>query len=184
MLDYEIMRLIWWALLGVLLIGFAVMDGFDLGVAALLPQVARNDVERRIVINTIGPVWEGSFWASALRSHSRSLMRCGSNSMFTTRSMTPDVSPERSTFAARTLRTASFLTALAMGVTLRLFPFLLRYVPTDRLQTALPIALLGVAGALVHGIGYQPDSRLLRTLFGPVCAWSMIAVGILLLLAP
>jgi cytochrome d ubiquinol oxidase subunit II len=60
MLDYEIMRLIWWALLGVLLIGFAVMDGFDLGVAALLPHVARNDVERRIVINTIGPVWEGN----------------------------------------------------------------------------------------------------------------------------
>ncbi len=54
------MRLIWWALLGVLLIGFAVMDGFDLGVAILLPYVARTDVERRIVINTVGPVWEGN----------------------------------------------------------------------------------------------------------------------------
>ena len=60
MFDYEIMRLIWWALLGVLLIGFAVFDGFDLGAAALLPYLARNDVERRIVINTIGPVWEGN----------------------------------------------------------------------------------------------------------------------------
>jgi cytochrome bd ubiquinol oxidase subunit II len=60
MFDYEIMRLIWWALLGVLLIGFAVMDGFDLGVAMLLPVVARTDIERRIVINTIGPVWEGN----------------------------------------------------------------------------------------------------------------------------
>jgi cytochrome bd ubiquinol oxidase subunit II len=60
MFDYEIMRLIWWALLGILLIGFAVMDGFDLGVATLLPVVARTDVERRIVINTIGPVWEGN----------------------------------------------------------------------------------------------------------------------------
>jgi cytochrome d ubiquinol oxidase subunit II len=60
MFDYEIMRLIWWALLGILLIGFAVMDGFDLGVAALLPVVARTDIERRIVINTIGPVWEGN----------------------------------------------------------------------------------------------------------------------------
>src|SRR5277367_4924891 len=60
MFDYEIMRLIWWALLGVLLIGFAVMDGFDLGVALLLPVVARTDIERRIVINTIGPVWEGN----------------------------------------------------------------------------------------------------------------------------
>jgi len=60
MFDYESMRLIWWALLGVLLIGFAVMDGFDLGVAILLPYVARTDVERRIVINTVGPVWEGN----------------------------------------------------------------------------------------------------------------------------
>ena len=60
MFDYEIMRLIWWALLGILLIGFAVMDGFDLGVATLLPVVARTDIERRIVINTIGPVWEGN----------------------------------------------------------------------------------------------------------------------------
>jgi len=60
MFDYEIMRLIWWALLGILLIGFAVMDGFDLGVALLLPAVARTDIERRVVINTIGPVWEGN----------------------------------------------------------------------------------------------------------------------------
>jgi cytochrome bd ubiquinol oxidase subunit II len=58
--DYEILRLIWWLFLGVLLIGFAIMDGFDLGVAALLPYVARTDTERRIAINTIGPVWEGN----------------------------------------------------------------------------------------------------------------------------
>jgi cytochrome d ubiquinol oxidase subunit II len=59
-LDYATLRLIWWLLLGVLLIGFAVMDGFDLGVGALLPFVARTDAERRIVVNTIGPVWEGN----------------------------------------------------------------------------------------------------------------------------
>ena len=47
-------------LLGALLIGFAVMDGFDLGVAALLPLVAKTDVERRVVINVVGPVWEGN----------------------------------------------------------------------------------------------------------------------------
>ena len=46
MIDYEILRLIWWALLGVLLIGFAVMDGFDLGVGMLLPFVGRTDAER------------------------------------------------------------------------------------------------------------------------------------------
>lgn len=60
LLDYEILRLAWWLLLGVLLIGFAVMDGFDLGVGALLPFVARSDGERRVVINTVGPVWEGN----------------------------------------------------------------------------------------------------------------------------
>lgn len=58
--DYATLRVIWWALLGALLIGFAVMDGFDLGVAALLPVVARTDSERRVVINVVGPVWEGN----------------------------------------------------------------------------------------------------------------------------
>ena len=58
--EYGIFRLLWWALLGVLLIGIAVMDGFDMGTAILLPIVGRNDMERRIVINTIGPVWEGN----------------------------------------------------------------------------------------------------------------------------
>ena len=60
MFDYEMLRLIWWVLLGVLLIGFALTDGFDLGVAALLPFVARGDAERRMVINTVGPTWEGN----------------------------------------------------------------------------------------------------------------------------
>ncbi len=59
-MDYETLRLIWWALLGILLIGFAVMDGFDLGTAVLLPFVARTDGERRVAINTVGPVWEGN----------------------------------------------------------------------------------------------------------------------------
>jgi len=60
MLDYETLRLLWWALLGTLLIGFAVMDGFDLGTAMLLPYVAKTDSERRVAINTVGPVWEGN----------------------------------------------------------------------------------------------------------------------------
>ena len=60
LIDYETLRLIWWLLLGVILIGFAVTDGFDLGVGALLPFVARTDIERRVAINTIGPVWEGN----------------------------------------------------------------------------------------------------------------------------
>jgi cytochrome d ubiquinol oxidase subunit II len=59
LLDYETLRIIWWVLLGVLLIGFAAMDGFDLGVDILMPLVGKTDVERRVIINTIGPVWEG-----------------------------------------------------------------------------------------------------------------------------
>lgn len=58
--DYETLRLIWWLLLGVLLIGFALTDGFDLGVATVLPFVARTDEERRLVINSIGATWEGN----------------------------------------------------------------------------------------------------------------------------
>lgn len=58
--DYGNLRLIWWLLLGVLLIGFAVMDGFDMGAAALLPFIGKNDGERRVIINTVGPVWEGN----------------------------------------------------------------------------------------------------------------------------
>ncbi|MGU3494431.1 cytochrome d ubiquinol oxidase subunit II [Xanthobacteraceae bacterium A53D] len=60
LIDYQTLRVIWWLLLGVLLIGFAVMDGFDLGVGTLLPFVGRTDLERRVTINTIGPVWEGN----------------------------------------------------------------------------------------------------------------------------
>ncbi len=60
MFDFETLKVIWWLLLGILLIGFAIMDGFDLGVGMLLPFIARTDTERRVVINTVGPVWEGN----------------------------------------------------------------------------------------------------------------------------
>ena len=60
LISYETLRLIWWLLLGVLLIGFAVTDGFDLGTGILLPFAGRNDLERRVIINSIGPVWEGN----------------------------------------------------------------------------------------------------------------------------
>ena len=60
MIDFAMLKMIWWLLLGVLLIGFAIMDGFDLGVAMLLRWVGRSDIERRVVINTVGPVWEGN----------------------------------------------------------------------------------------------------------------------------
>jgi cytochrome d ubiquinol oxidase subunit II len=59
-MDYETLRIIWWVLVGVLLIGFALTDGFDLGVGALLRIIGRTDNERRIMINTIGPHWDGN----------------------------------------------------------------------------------------------------------------------------
>jgi cytochrome d ubiquinol oxidase subunit II len=59
-LDYETLKLIWWALIGVLLIAFAVTDGFDMGVGTLLPFMGKTDEERRIMINTVGPHWEGN----------------------------------------------------------------------------------------------------------------------------
>ncbi len=60
LISYEVLRLIWWFLMGVLLIGFAVTDGFDLGVGTLLPFVGKTDLERRTAINSVGPFWEGN----------------------------------------------------------------------------------------------------------------------------
>ncbi len=60
MIDYPTLKIIWWLLVGVLLIGFAIMDGHDMGVGTLLPFVGKTDLERRVVINTVGPHWEGN----------------------------------------------------------------------------------------------------------------------------
>lgn len=57
--DYMTLKLMVWALVGILLIAFALTDGFDLGIGAIFPFVAKTDDERRIVLNTIGPIWEG-----------------------------------------------------------------------------------------------------------------------------
>ncbi|MCQ9123250.1 cytochrome d ubiquinol oxidase subunit II [Rodentibacter caecimuris] len=60
MIDYEFLRFIWWVLVVVLLIGFSVTDGFDMGVTALLPVAGKKEVERRIMINSIAPHWDGN----------------------------------------------------------------------------------------------------------------------------
>ncbi len=60
MFDYEVLRFVWWALIGVLLIGFAVTDGFDMGVGALVPVIGKTDSERRVMINSIAPHWDGN----------------------------------------------------------------------------------------------------------------------------
>ena len=59
-MDYELLKLIWWVLIGVLLVGFAVTDGFDMGVGALLRVLAKTDSERRVLLNTVGPHWDGN----------------------------------------------------------------------------------------------------------------------------
>lgn len=60
MFDYESLRFIWWALIGVLFIGFAVTDGFDMGVGILVRIIGKTDTDRRIMINAIAPHWDGN----------------------------------------------------------------------------------------------------------------------------
>ena len=88
MFDYETLKVIWWLLVGVLLVGFAIMDGHDMGVGTLLPFAGRNDEERRVIINTVGPHWDGNqvwfitgggaiFAAFACRADRRRCLRAG-----------------------------------------------------------------------------------------------------------
>ncbi len=58
--DYDTLKVIWWCFVGVLLIGFALTNGFDFGVGMWLPFLGRSDIERRVIINVIGPTWEGN----------------------------------------------------------------------------------------------------------------------------
>ena len=51
---------VWFALIAVLFTGYFVLEGFDFGVGMLVRLLARGDVERRVLINTIGPVWDGN----------------------------------------------------------------------------------------------------------------------------
>src|SRR5450432_4680909 len=60
MFDYATLRILWWLILGLLLIGFAVMDGFDFGIAALIRVLGRDDAERRALLESVEPVWEGN----------------------------------------------------------------------------------------------------------------------------
>jgi cytochrome bd ubiquinol oxidase subunit II len=60
MLNYETLRVIWWLILGVLLVGFAVTDGFDMGVCAIFRFVARSEEERHALLESVEPVWEGN----------------------------------------------------------------------------------------------------------------------------
>ena len=59
-MSYEALRVIWWLILGVLLVGFAITDGFDLGVGASFTFLGRTDAERRALLESVEPVWEGN----------------------------------------------------------------------------------------------------------------------------
>lgn len=66
-MEYATLKLIWWFIIGVLMVGYTIMDGYDLGVAGLLPIVAKKDVDRRIILNTVAPHWDGNqVWLIAL----------------------------------------------------------------------------------------------------------------------
>lgn len=59
-MSHETLQIIWFLLIAVLWTGYLVLEGFDFGVGMLLPFVPRNEKERRVAINTIGPLWDGN----------------------------------------------------------------------------------------------------------------------------
>ncbi|RTL49560.1 MAG: hypothetical protein EKK40_14470 [Bradyrhizobiaceae bacterium] len=85
---------------------------------------------------------------------------------------------------SQAVRFISFAIGLVASLMLMLFPFLLHDISGHRLHSGLPIVMLGVAGTLIHGIGYVPDNKFLRFLFGPACSWMLILIGGLLLTIP
>ncbi len=59
-MNYEVLQVIWFLLIAILWIGFFFLEGFDFGVGMLMPFLGKNDTERRAIINTIGPHWDGN----------------------------------------------------------------------------------------------------------------------------
>jgi cytochrome bd ubiquinol oxidase subunit II len=153
MFDFETLRILWWAILVFLICGFAVLDGFDLGIGILLPFLGKNDYERRVLLNTIGPTWEGSqTWLVTLGGIS---------------------------FGAWSLVYASFFSGLYTGLLVLLFALFLRPVGFDyrskvadpRWRSAwdwalfvgglVPAAVLSLAaGNLIMGLPFQLDNEL------------------------
>jgi cytochrome d ubiquinol oxidase subunit II len=171
---------IWFILIAVLYIGFFVLEGFDLGVGMLLPFIAKNDTDRRVVINTIGPHWDGNevwlltaggatfaafpMWYATLFSGFylplflllAALILRGVAFEFRSK----DQNPKWRTFWDWSIFTGSLLTTLLLGVA---FANLVRGVPIDADMNYVggffnllnPYALLGgiatIAIFLLHG---------------------------------
>ena len=58
--TWDILRNVWFLLIGVLFAGYSVLDGFDLGIGVLFPFLAKSEDEKRTLIRAIGPVWDGN----------------------------------------------------------------------------------------------------------------------------
>ncbi len=78
-------------------------------------------------------------------------------------------------------RVVSLIAASAVSAVLMLYPYALGTAMTPMLHTALPLLLIGVSGAFVHGMGFRPEAKALRVLFSPVAAWPLMAAGAALL---
>ncbi len=59
-MNHEVLQIVWWVLIVVLFSGFFFLEGFDYGAGILAPFVAKDDTERRIVFNSLGPFWDGN----------------------------------------------------------------------------------------------------------------------------
>ncbi|MCF6204332.1 MAG: cytochrome d ubiquinol oxidase subunit II [Methylococcaceae bacterium] len=152
-LDYETLKVIWWLFIGILFIGFAIMDGFDLGIGIVLPFIGKTDDERRVLLNVVGPTWEGSqVWF---------------------------VTAAGALFAAWPLVYATLFSGIYIALFLVLFTFFLRPVGFDYrsklpdprwrnswdwgifVAAAFPALLFGVAfGNLLQGIPFHFDNDL------------------------
>lgn len=180
MFDYETLRVMWWAILVFLVCGFAVLDGFDLGIGMLLPFIGKTDDERRVMLNTIGPVWEANqTWLITLGGIS---------------------------FGAWSLVYATFFSGLYTGLLVLLFGLFLRPVGFDYrskltdvgwrsawdwalfIGGAVPAVVLSLAvGNLMIGLPFQLDADLRSSysggfwgLFQPFALWTVV-VGVSLL---
>jgi len=60
MVDYTALQVVWFVLISILWVGYFVLEGFDFGVGMLIRLVGRTDAEKRAVIHTVGPVWDGN----------------------------------------------------------------------------------------------------------------------------
>ncbi len=56
----EFLQVTWFCLIVVLFLGYSILDGFDLGVGVLAPFLAKNETEKRVLFNAIGPFWDGN----------------------------------------------------------------------------------------------------------------------------